>query len=91
MGKSYTVIALKLLDWERDPEFTTIKLASTTAGHERANTFSNLVKLHRYSPVPLQGYIRQGFIGLDKDDRRSSIAEVTEEINNRLMVVLPLA
>ena len=76
-GKSYSVIAFKLLDWERDPEFTTIKIASTTAGHERANTFSNLVRLHRNSAVPLSGYIRQGFIGLDKDDRRSSISEVT--------------
>jgi hypothetical protein len=77
MGKSYTVIAFKLLDWERDPEFTTIKLASTTAGHERANTFSNLVRLHRMSAIPFSGEIKQGFIGLDKDDKRSSIAEVT--------------
>jgi hypothetical protein len=28
------------------------------------------------SSVPLSGYIKQGFVGLDKDDKRSSIAEV---------------
>lgn len=77
MGKSYTVIVFKRLDWERDPENTTVKLVSTTAGHNRANTFSNLVRLHNESHIPLSGYVRQGFIGLDKDDKRSSIAEVS--------------
>jgi hypothetical protein len=43
-GKSYTAIAFALQDWERDPECTTTKLVSTTAGHERAQSFSNLVR-----------------------------------------------
>lgn len=76
-GKSYTPNCFALLDWERDPEFTTTKLVSTTAGHERAQSFSNLVRLHRMSAVPLSGQIKEGFIGLDKHDKRSSIAEVS--------------
>jgi hypothetical protein len=78
-GKSYSTMAWALLDYARDPLYTTIKIISTTAGHERAQTFSTLVRFHRASVVPLPGFIRQGFIGLDKDDRRSSIAEVAIE------------
>lgn len=76
MGKSYTVMAHDLLDWVRDPWYTTIKIISTTAGHARAQTISILVRFHRQSIVPLPGYIRQGYIGMDKDDRRASISEV---------------
>jgi hypothetical protein len=76
-GKSYTAIAFALQDWERDPEGTTTKLVSTTAGHERAQSFSNLVRLHRFSAIPLSGEIKEGFIGLDKHDKRSSISEVS--------------
>lgn len=76
MGKTYTVMAHDLLDWVRDPWYTTIKIISTTAGHARAQTISILVRFHRQSIVPLPGYIRQGYIGMDKDDRRSSISEV---------------
>lgn len=75
-GKSFTPIVFGLMDWERDPEFTTTKIVSTTEGHAKAQTFSNLVRLHRSSCVPLSGYIKEGFIGLDKDDERAAIAEV---------------
>lgn len=75
-GKSYNVMAHDLLDWARDPYYTTIKLISTTAGHARAQTMSVLVRFHQESIVTLPGYIRQGFIGLDKNDMRSSISEV---------------
>lgn len=78
-GKSYTTMGFALLDWSFDPLDTTTKIISTTAGHARAQTFSTLVRFHRSSAVPLPGFIRQGFIGLDKDDRRSSISEVAIE------------
>lgn len=76
LGKSYTVIAFLLLDWIRDPLFTTVKLMSTTAGHARANTFSTLSRLHSHSILKLPGKLQAGFVGVDKSDRHASIALV---------------
>src|ERR1700727_38394 len=42
-GKSFSVIVWLLLDWLRDPEYTRVKLVSTSEGHAKANTFSSLV------------------------------------------------
>jgi hypothetical protein len=84
MGKTYTVMAHDLLDWVRDPWYTTIKIISTTSGHARAQTMSILVRFHRQSLVPLPGYIRQGYIGMDKDDRRSAISEVAIDKGSEL-------
>lgn len=83
-GKTFTTCAFDLLDWSRDPYYTTIKYISTTAGHARAQSFSLLVRFHRASIVPLPGYIRQGFIGMDKDDRRSSISELAIDKGSEL-------
>lgn len=81
---SYNVMAHDLLDWIRDPWNTTIKIISTTAGHARAQTFSLLVRFHRESIIPLPGYIRQGYIGMDKDDRRASISELAIDKGSEL-------
>lgn len=75
-GKSYTVIAWLLLRWMRDPEYTTIKIISTTAGHAKSQTFSTLVRFYREAIIPLPGKETQGFIGLDSTDKRSSISLV---------------
>lgn len=75
-GKSYTVIAWLLLDWWRDPEFTTIKIISTTAGHAKSNTFSTMVMLHKAAIVKMPGKINSGFIGIDSNDKRACISLV---------------
>jgi hypothetical protein len=75
-GKSFNCYAHDLHDWARDPWYTTIKIISTTAGHAKAQAMSTFVRLHRDSVIPMPGYIRQGFIGMDKDDMRSSISEL---------------
>lgn len=74
-GKSYTLIGLTLLDWVRDPEWTSVKIISTTSGHAKANTFSTMVSLHKEAIISLPGNQMEGFIGLDSTgDRRSSIS-----------------
>lgn len=75
-GKSFSVIAWLSLDWVRDPEFTMVKIISTSEAHAKANTFSTLVNFHRSSIVPLPGFINNGFLGLSKDDQSSSISVV---------------
>lgn len=75
-GKSFNVLIHDFHDWARDPWNTTIKYISTTAGHAKAQAMSTLVRLHRESVIPMPGYTRQGFIGMDKDDLRSSISEL---------------
>lgn len=77
MGKSYTLMALVLLDWIRDPAWTSVKIISTTAGHSKSNTFSTIVALHKNAMITLPGKCLDGFIGLDSTgDKRSSIAVV---------------
>lgn len=77
LGKSYTSSTWMLLDWIRDPEYTSIKCLSTTAGHLKSNVFSTLHRLHAEAVVPLPGLRLDGFIGLDSKDRYSSIERVS--------------
>lgn len=76
-GKSYSVIAWLLLDWWRDPEFTSIKIISSVSKHTQANTFSTLTKLHQEAVVKMPGQVFSEHIGLDEStDRRSAISIV---------------
>lgn len=76
VGKSYTAIAWLLLDWWRDPEYTTVKIISTTAGHTKANTFSTMVMLHREALVKMPGVVHAEHIGLNAEDKRACISIV---------------
>ncbi len=76
VGKSYTGIAWMALDWWLDPEFTNIKIISTTAGHAKGNTFSTLVKLFRQAVIRMPGQITADYIGLDPKERKSGISVV---------------
>src|SRR4029077_15643611 len=73
MGKSYSLIAFSLLDWLRDPEYTEIKIISTTAGHAKSQAFSTLQRLYKAAIVPLPGISMDGFVGLASKDRHSAI------------------
>lgn len=55
LGKSYSGMALKLLNWCQDPQFTNEKIISTTLGHAKGNTWGTLLEFHRSSIVPLPG------------------------------------
>ena len=76
LGKTYTLIAYELLDWLRDPEYTEIKVISTTAGHAKSQSFSTLQRLYTNAIIPLPGLSMDGFVGLDPKDRHSAITLV---------------
>jgi hypothetical protein len=76
MGKTYTLICYCLLDWLRDPEYTEIKIISTTGGHAKSQSFSTLQRLYQASIIPLPGLSMDGFVGLNPKDRHSAITLV---------------
>ena len=76
MGKTYTLICYSLLDWLRDPEYTEIKVISTTGGHAKSQSFSTLQRLYNASIIPLPGLSMDGFVGLNPKDRHSAITLV---------------
>jgi len=82
VGKSYSAMAWIILDWLRDPEFTSIKVISTTATHASLNTFSTLVRLHRQAVVKLPGIVTTEYIGLDAKEKKSGIALVAIPIGD---------
>lgn len=75
-GKSYTGIVYVFVDWLADPEFTTVKLISTTGGHAKSNTFSTMVTLHKQAICPLPGAVNAESIALYETDKRSCISIV---------------
>ena len=76
LGKTYTLICYCLLDWIRDPEYTEIKIISTTGGHAKSQSFSTLQRLYNLALVPLPGLSMDGFVGLNPKDRHSAISLV---------------
>lgn len=83
MSKSYSVGVKLLLEWIRDPEFTTIKLIGPSENHLEDNLFSHLVTLHRASTIPLPGEIGKLFIGIDPRSRKGSISGVVVPIGKK--------
>lgn len=76
LGKTYTLICYLLLDWLRDPEYTEIKVISTTGGHAKSQSFSTLQRLYKSAIVPLPGLAMDMFVGLNPKDRHSAITLV---------------
>lgn len=82
-SKSFSVGVKLLIEWIRDPEFTTIKVLGPNEEHLEANLFSHLVLLHRSSTIPLPGVIGKLFIGLDSRSRKGSISGVIIPIGKK--------
>lgn len=76
MSKSYTMGVRLLLEWIRDPQWTTVQLVGPSEKHLEANLFSHLVSLHKSSRLPLPGDIGELYIGLDRRDLTGSITGV---------------
>jgi hypothetical protein len=76
MSKSYSCGVYFMLDWLRDPEYTTVTVIGPTEDHLNRNLFSHLTRLHRESTIPLPGTIGELFIGLDRRDRRGGLSGV---------------
>jgi hypothetical protein len=76
MSKSYGGGAWLLLDWLRDPHFTSVSLVGPNEQHLKDNLFSHLVTLHAQSSLPLPGIIGELFIGMDPRQRHGAIRGV---------------
>jgi len=76
LGKSYTMGARFLLEWLRDPEWTSLKIIGPSEDHLESNLFSHLVSLHRSSTLPLPGEVGELWIGLDRRQQLGSIKGV---------------
>lgn len=75
-SKSYSAGVWLMLDWVRDPEYTSVNLVGPSEDHLKDNLFSHLVALHNSSTLPLPGFIGDLFIGLDAKNRRGAIRGV---------------
>lgn len=76
MGKSFSMGVRLLLEWCRDPEWTTVRLLGPSENHLEANLFSHMVSLHQHATIPLPGEVGGLFIGLTRRDQLSSIRGV---------------
>ena len=73
---SYTMGARFLLEWLRDPEWTSLRIIGPSEDHLEANLFSHLVSLHKSATIPLPGEIGELWIGLDRRQQLGSIKGV---------------
>lgn len=83
MSKSYGAGGWLLLDWVRDPEYTSVNLVGPSEDHLKDNLFTHLVTLHSQSTLPLPGIIGDLFIGLDSKKRKGAIRGIVIPIGKR--------
>lgn len=76
VGKTLTPVIWLLLDYARDPQYTTVKMISATKGHAASNAYSDMVRMHRESCVPLPGEPTSDYIGLDSKEKKTGISVV---------------
>lgn len=83
MGKSFNMGAALLLEWVRDPQWTSVRLIGPSEDHLEANLFSHIVGLHQKATIPLPGTVGELFIGLDpRNQQASAIKGVVIPIGN---------
>lgn len=82
-SKTYSCGVYFLLDWVRDPDYTTVRVAGPSEMHLQDNLFSHLVHLHTQSAIKLPGRIGDLFIGMDLRNRRSAISGVVFPLGKR--------
>lgn len=72
-SKSYSLGVRQLLEWTRDPEWTTINLVGPNEDHLEKNLFTHLVALHQSAKLPLPGQVFRLWIGLDRRNQIGAI------------------
>lgn len=72
-SKSFALGARLFLEWIRDPDWTTIRVAGPSQDHLEANLFSALVRLHSNASLPMPGEPGELFIGADRRNQLGSI------------------
>lgn len=83
MGKSYSIGARLILEWVRDPVYTTIKVLGPSESHLQDNLFSHLVDMHQNSAIKLPGTVGRFFIGMDQRSRRGAIIGVVVSLGKK--------
>lgn len=73
MGKSYSLGVRFMLEWVRDPVWTSIRVIGPSEDHLEQNLFSHLVDLHKCASLSMPGQVGDLFIGLDRRNQLSSI------------------
>lgn len=76
MSKSYSSGVYFMLDWLRDPEYTTCTVIGPTEDHLKRNLFSHLTRLHQEATLPMPGVVGDLFIGLSRRDARGGLSGV---------------
>jgi len=73
LGKSFGLGVRLMLEWTRDPEWTSVRVVGPSEDHLEQNLFSHLVSLHSSATLPMPGEVGDLFIGLNRRDQLSSI------------------
>ncbi len=76
MSKSYSLGVRLMLEWIRDPEYTSVKVIGPTEAHLEQNLFSHLITLHDSAKLPLPGETGNLYIGINRRNQYSSIRGV---------------
>jgi len=76
MSKSYGAGVRLMLEFIRDPEYTSVLLLGPSEAHLEANLFSHIVRLHGMSTLPLPGEIGELFIGRTRRNQTGAIRGV---------------
>ncbi len=75
-GKTFSTSAWADLYWTQDPQYTSGKLVSTTAGHAKSGLVSRLTNFHSNSIVNPAGDIVAGGLMFPGSDKSASILQV---------------
>lgn len=76
MSKSFGMGVRVMLEWIRDPEWTSVRVIGPSKDHLEANLFSHLVRLHNSASLPMPGEVGELFIGMSRRDQLSAIKGV---------------
>lgn len=76
MSKSFGMGVRLMLEWIRDPAYTSIRLIGPSEDHLETNLFSHMVRLHNSASLPMPGEVGELFIGLSRRDQLSAIKGV---------------
>lgn len=87
-GKSFTPAAWAVLNWVRDPAYTSGKIVSVTESHAASNIMATIKMFHENSALTLPGRVMDRSIDLGNGDKRASIVLVAlppgEDVKGRL-------
>jgi hypothetical protein len=83
MSKSFSIGVRLLLEWVRDPVYTTVKVLGPSEDHLQNNLFSHLVELHQGAAIKLPGFVQDLFIAINARSRRGSISGVVVPLGKK--------